>query len=245
MEYADVFGFAFRGRRAGGAWGIAYPATGPKCCALEVSSNDVLLDVIACNEFDDGAAICDLRAGWCGFLIPDRSEFSMFSEQPTVRCLSSGRLLQTSSFVNLGEVCGPALPKAGEVMSLEQVIRGNGGSGVAALESYQRFIRLAEAQLGDIDKVEFVFELLLGRSSDPGGREEYLSEVSRGVPLYDVAERIWNSVERRQARPDGGRGVFSAELSSYVDLGSVPESFRDDCTNNVALLAAWKESKQI
>lgn len=174
--------------------GLAYPAQGPLCCALQLVSGDIVVRVVRADKFSENALGKGLRDGWCGFEVEPVDADFIFSDVLTLCCAISLKSLFVLRY-NSWALKRKAQPMALRVDSLETLL--NDASPRAACDGAAYWALLERSTKSDDNRLflERLYLALLGRSIDGEALNFYLQLLRNGVGRQVAFNEVANSEE--------------------------------------------------
>jgi hypothetical protein len=180
--------------------GLAYPKTGPHCCAITLVSDGRIVGAIRADQFSMFAAESDLRDGWCAFRVVLAYEHFIFSDQLVLKCMVSGNVVHIVEFDSVRWGNDAAISPQSLPVPITDLIFPGRGSVRADLCAYHQLIERISKPLNDEQYVNFAFKFILGRDADSDGKNAYVSFIRETGDRKAMLLALWNSQEFAEKR---------------------------------------------
>jgi hypothetical protein len=180
--------------------GLAYPAEGPRCCAIELVSASRVVGMLRADRFSDRAAALHIRDGWCGFDYQLRSSDFVFDDTLMLRCAVSRRVLHVVTHATVAWENEASDSAARQLVTVAGLLTPGRTGTAAGLSRYESLIRRLAGSIDKAAFVSFAFQFLLGRDPDPDGRQIYFDSITSGNDPFSVLEEIALSDEHTVLR---------------------------------------------
>jgi hypothetical protein len=193
--YAPVEGFELLQAEGSAITGLAYPAKGPACCGIRLTSGKHFIGATRASGYSEVAASRGIRDGWCQFSIQlDQSDF-IFGDKIVLSCLVTSKTLGAVAYDTF-EFCG-ASASGNRRRSVGSIVHGEQTKGTRSkdIEHYMPLIERTMGELSDHDAIAFAFKFLLNREPDAEGYRSYMTEFDRGLSRGQFLQAITLSNE--------------------------------------------------
>jgi uncharacterized protein DUF4214 len=181
-------------------YGLAYPKTGPHCCAINLVSDGRIVGAVRADQFSKFAADSDLRDGWCAFHLELAHDHFIFSDQLVLQCMVSRNVLHIVEFDAVPWGHSVALAPQSVPVALSDLTFRWSASVRRDIHAYHPLIERIVEPLNDEQYVNFAFRFILARDPDDDGRGAYLSSIRATGDRKAVLLALWSSDEFAERR---------------------------------------------